>query len=385
MNRFTKKTVAAILGGTLALTVCGCGNSPSSALTIDGENVRAGIYIYYQMSALDDAITVLEEEQPDLDMYAEDFVLEDQTVEGINIEEWVENKTVDYCRQYVAINKLFDEYGLSLSDEDTAQIKSTVNSVWTEENIYAQYIYGVDVMGEYYESLGIGQESYKDVATANYKRSDIFEYLYKEGGSLEVSADELTAKVVSDYALVLSLEIDAEVGTPESYLEMLNGGMSFAEVHQTYNKDDALKGIEEDMAEAEANGTEYTGTLPEDLEVALADEADLKTIVAHDSTTPSESYVTEVFAMTAGEAKIITVSETTTADDGTETTTFSYYLVKRLDISADEEVLDEYKDTALHELKDDEFDTTIETTGAAYSVIKDSSIKKYTIEKLNRY
>lgn len=386
MNRFTKKAAAAVLSGALALTACGCSSQPSNALTIDGEKIRAGIYIYYQMSALNDAVTVLEEEQPELDMYTEDFVLEDQTVEGISIEEWVENKTVEYCRKHVAVNKLFDEYGLSLSEETVSEINSTVNTLWTEENMYAQYIYGVDIMGDYYESLGIGQESYKDVTTTDYKRSDIFDYLYKEGGSLEVPADELTATVVSDYALVLSIEIDAEVGSPESYLEMLNGGKTFAEVYQAYSKDDALKGIEADMAEAEANGTEYTGTLPEDLEVALVEESDIQTVVAADSTSPSESYVTDVFAMTAGEAKIITVSETTTASDGTETTALSYYLVKRLDITADEEVLSEYKDTVLAELKGDEFDTTLETTSADYSVTKNTSaLKKYTIEKLNQY
>lgn len=385
MNRLTKKAAASILCGAVALTACSCGNTTGTALTIDGEDIRAGIYIYYQSNALNDAVTALEEEQPELDMYAEDFVLEDQTVGGLNINEWVKNKTIEYCREYVAVNKLFDEYGLSLSDEELSEINTNTNTLWTEENMYAQYIYGVDAMGEYYESIGIGKESYKDISTAVYKRSAIFDHLYKEGGSLAVSADELSAKVVADYALVLSMEIDAEIASPETYLEMLNSGKTFSEVHQAYTKEDTIKRLEADMAKAEADGTEYTGTRPEELEVPLISEKDMQTIVSKDSTTPSESYVTDVFAMTAGEAKIITVSETTTAADGTETTAMSYYLVKRLDIAADAEVMEEYGETALHSLKDEEFDTTMKTAGSAYSVSENAAaIKKYTIEKLDQ-
>ncbi len=385
MNRLTKKAAASILCGAVALTACSCGNTTGTALTIDGEDIRAGIYIYYQSNALNDAVTALEEEQPELDMYAEDFVLEDQTVGGLNINEWVKNKTIEYCREYVAVNKLFDEYGLSLSDEELSEINTNTNTLWTEENMYAQYIYGVDAMGEYYESIGIGKESYKDISTAGYKRSAIFDHLYKEGGSLAVSADELSAKVVADYALVLSMEIDAEIASPETYLEMLNSGKTFSEVHQAYTKEDTIKRLEADIAKAEADGTEYTGTRPEELEVPLISEKDMQTIVSKDSTTPSESYVTDVFAMTAGEAKIITVSETTTADDGTETTAMSYYLVKRLDIAADAEVMEEYGETALHSLKDEEFDTTMKTAGSAYSVSENAAaIKKYTIEKLDQ-
>ena len=385
MNRLTKKAAASILCGAVALTACSCGNTTGTALTIDGEDIRAGIYIYYQSNALNDAVTALEEEQPELDMYAEDFVLEDQTVGGLNINEWVKNKTIEYCREYVAVNKLFNEYGLSLSDEELSEINTNTNTLWTEENMYAQYIYGVDAMGEYYESIGIGKESYKDISTAGYKRSAIFDHLYKEGGSLAVSADELSAKVVADYALVLSMEIDAEIASPETYLEMLNSGKTFSEVHQAYTKEDTIKRLEADIAKAEADGTEYTGTRPEELEVPLISEKDMQTIVSKDSTTPSESYVTDVFAMTAGEAKIITVSETTTAADGTETTAMSYYLVKRLDIAADAEVMEEYGETALHSLKDEEFDTTMKTAGSAYSVSENAAaIKKYTIEKLDQ-
>lgn len=383
MNKLTKKAASAVICGAMALTACGCGNTTGTALTIDGEDIRAGIYIYYQMSALDEATSILSEEQPDLDLYAEDFDITAYTVEGVNAEEWIKNKTIDYCRIFVATNKAFDEYGLSLTDEEKAEINDTVTSLWTEENIYAQYFYGVDIIGEYYEGLGIGQQSYKDISTLGYKREAIFNYLYGEGGTLQVSAEEIDAKVAADYALVLSLEIDPVVNTPETYLDMMNSGKSFAEVEQAYNKDSAILEIEAEMGAAEANGEEYTGTLPEDLVVALSEEDDLKEVVSLEENYPSEYYTTEVFAMANDEIKLIADSETTIDDDGFEMTEVTYYLVKRLDITADEAVMDSYRDTALHSLKGDELDETLKTAGAGYGVTENAAaVKKYTVDKL---
>ena len=95
MKNFTKKSCAAVLCTAMALTAAGCSNTTGTALTIDGMDIRAGIYIYYQMDALNDAATLLAEEQPELDMYAEGFEITDYTVEGTPVEEWIKNKTID--------------------------------------------------------------------------------------------------------------------------------------------------------------------------------------------------------------------------------------------------------------------------------------------------
>lgn len=384
--KLTKRTAAAFLCGALTVTAAGCGNTTGTALTIDGEEIRAGIYIYYQMDALNEVAALLGEEQPDLDLYAEDFDITKQTVEGVNVEEWIKNKTIDYCKTFVAVNKTFDEYALSLSKEEQSEINDYVNGIWTEENSYAQYIYGVDVIGEYYENLGIGQQSYKDITAMSYKQDAIFEYLYGEGGEKAVAAEEIDTKVATSYALIKSFQIDPDVNSPQDYLDMLNSGMSFAEVEQAYNEDDALKGIEEDMAEAEENGEEYTGTLPENLEVPLSDEESLKSVVAITDQYPSADYVSGIFAMANGESKIITSSNTSTSSTtGEEVTTVNYYLVTRLDITEDAETMETYRNSALHELKDEEFDGILEATASGYSVTENAAaVKKYTVENLNK-
>lgn len=383
MNKMTKRAMAAVLCGALALTACSCGNTTGTVLTIDGTEIPAGVYICFQMDAYGEAQTVLSEEQPDLDMYAEDFDIKAHTVEGVNAEEWIKNKTVELCRNYVAANKAFDEYGLSLETFQKDEIKNTVNSAWEDENIYAQYLYGFDTIGEYYESVGVGKSSYEKVQTLFYKQQAVFNHLYGEGGELEVPAEEINAKILSDYALVLSFEVDPAYGKAQDYVDMLNGGTSFTAVKQAYDKAEAVAEAEEAKKKAEEAGKEYEGTLPEDVVVAEVEESALKAVVNVEDTTPSESYVKDVFAMTNGENKLITVSKETTAADGTTSTAISYYVVQRLDISADAEVMEQYSEAVLYNMKSGELEETLKTKGAAYSVTENAAaLKLYTIDKI---
>ena len=52
MNKMTKRAMAAILCGALALSACSCSNTTGTALTIDGTDIPAGVYICFQMDAI---------------------------------------------------------------------------------------------------------------------------------------------------------------------------------------------------------------------------------------------------------------------------------------------------------------------------------------------
>ncbi len=384
MNKMTKKAAAAVLCGALVLTACSCSNTTGTALTIDGTEVPAGVYICYQMEALSEAQSVLAEEQPDLDMYADDFDIKAYTIEGVNAEEWIKNKTVELCRSHVAANKAFDEYGLSLTAEQQTEINQYVTSAWDEENIYAQYIYGFDTIGEYYESKGVGEKSYKEIQTLYYKQEAVFNHLYGEGGELEVSAEEINAKILNDYALVLSFEVDPAYGKAQDYVDMLNSGTAFTEVKQAYDQAEAVAEAEAAKKEAEEAGEEYDGTLPEDVVVAASEQSALQSVVSVSDAYPSESYVTDVFAMANGENKLITVSEETTSSDGTTTTAISYYVVQKLDISADADIMAEYSESVLYDMKSSELEESLKAKGEAYSLTENAAaIKLYTIDKLS--
>ena len=92
-----------------------------------------------------------------------------------------------------------------------------------------------------------------------------------------------------------------------------------------------------------------------------------------------------VFAMQTGENKLITVSEESTASDGTTTTEITYYVVQKLDISADAEVLESYRESVRYDMKSSELEETIKAKGAAYSLTEnEAAIKLYTIDKLEK-
>lgn len=366
----------------MILSAASCGANTRTALTIEGEELSAGIYIYYQMAVLGEAQEKLSEEQPDLDMSAEGFDITAYSVEDTPISEWVKNKAIEQCRKYVALNKKFDELGLSLTADENSEINDYVNGLWTEENMYAQYIYGVDIIGEYYEQYGIGEQSFKNIYAMTYKQDKIFDALYGEGGSLEVSADELKASVIENYALVKYLEIEDGYDA-EGYCAMLDAGKSFSEMKQEYDTAVELAEIEADMAEAEANGEEYTGTLPEELVVAVSEESELESVIKKDSEEPSADFVSSVFAMNSGDNKVIAETNETTDDDGNSIVAYTYYVVSRLDITANEETFENYCDTVLHEMKDDEFDASIEAEAAGLSVTENAdAIKRYTVKNL---
>ncbi|MCM1335867.1 MAG: hypothetical protein NC084_04655 [Bacteroides sp.] len=383
MRKAFTKGAAALICGAMICSAASCGNTTGTALTIDGRPIRAGIYIFYQMQALSEAASKLTEEQPDLDQSAEDFDLLAQSVEGTSVRDWIKNRTVALCREFIATEEKFEEYGLALTDEETAEIKSYANSMWTEENMYAQYFYGVDIIGDYYEKYGVGQESFRDTYALSYKKDKLFDAIYGESGSLAVSVDELNAAVVEGYALVKYFAVEDGAGTTEEYVALLNSGTAFAAVKQQHDEAAERAEIEAEMAEAAANGEEYEGTLPEEVVVAASEESDLERVLAKDATSPSADFIAEVFAMSAGENKAVTVSSTSTDADGNETTNETSYVVAKLDISANAETMESYRHTELHEMKDDELDAMITETGAALSLSENAAaISKYKIENI---
>lgn len=385
MIKAIKKGTAALVCGALICSAASCGNTTGTALTVDGRPIRAGIYIFYQMQALSEATSKLSEEQPELDMNAEGFDLLAESFESVTVRDWIKDRTFALCREFVAAEKKFEEYGLSLTAEEESEIKSYVNSLWTEENMYAQYFYGVSVVGEYYEQYGIGQESFRDTYALSYKKDKIFDAIYGEGGSLAVPVSELDAAVVENYALVKYFAVNEEKagGSAQSYVDRLNNGTAFAELKKEHDEKVEITEIKEEMAQAEANGEEYDGTLPEEVIVAQSEESDLETVVSKTSTSPSEDFINAVFEMSAGENKAVTVSSTSTDADGNETTRETSYVVTRLDLSADAERMETYRQTQLHSMKDEELDRTITDAGAALAVSENAAaIKKYKLENI---
>ena len=379
MRKSAAKALSVLLCGAL-LAAGSCAMGQTYPVTVDGRQIRAGIYILKQDSAVSDARAKIKDEQPDLDTSAQDFDYKKQTVEGVSFPDWVENKTIQYCKEYVAVDKLFDEYGLTLSEDTVKEIRSYSNNLWTMENSYAQYIYGVSVIGDYYEGIGVSEESFTDFRLNSEKYNEIFDHLYGEGGEKAMTADEINAKIKEDYIAVNYFEYELTSGeSAQAYADMITSGKSFEEVYQAYSTAKKKEDIEADKALAEANGEEYTGETEENINVELPAADSLIKIVKKDSTSPSEELVKQMSDMADGETKVITVTQ----GEGDTASTTSY-VVSKIDILTKPDLTSSYNDTIIHEAKDEEFEAFITEKADSLSVSKDGSISMYKVDKLLR-
>ena len=360
---------ALALAVTSAASLSGCADV-SYACVIDGVTVPAGVYILYSGYAHSDAQSKLAEEQPDLDTGAEGFDYYDQTVSGMSFGDYVKQETLNYCKKYVAVNRMFDELGIEIDATDQENVTDTINDQWdfsvSDWSSMVPYLKGFSTLGDYYQSFGVAKSSYREVMMGSYKQSEIFDYYYGEGGIEEVSKDEIKKYVGDNYTLARYISIsltndegdviedEAELKVLEElangYVDDLNGGVSYTEVYEKYEKYISSGKEEEDEEEHDH------------------EDSDFDRIIAKTAVSPSEEFVEALFKQEIGTAALFKADT-------------YYYVVQRLDITENEEYVDDYAATALEELRGDDMDGVFEAKYAGYSVTENTSAPDYAREQ----
>ena len=193
-----KMCLAAFVAAALTITGTGCtiGKSTATAMTIDGFDVKAGVYIFYQNSALESAKNKAVEENKDLDTSDED-ALKASKIEGMDFLEWVEKETLKNCVEFVAVNKKFDELGLKLEYSD----KDGINN-------YAEYYYGEENNSNQYYLNGVSRDSFKEILTNSYKSDAIFESIYGKDGSEKVKDEDVRKFYLDNTSRVKYVKLD---------------------------------------------------------------------------------------------------------------------------------------------------------------------------------
>ena len=440
-----KKIVSAALAASMlfstAAVFSGC-SDVSYVAVIDGETIPAGVYILYSGTAYGTAVEKIMEENPDLDTSAEGFDYANYTVEGVSFNEYIESQTMDYCKRYAAVNNIFDELGLSFTAEEEKILTDNVNSEWeydiTNYVSLLPYLKGCTTMGDYYQSLGIGQSSFRSVYATAFKASSIFDYYYGEGGVNEVPASEISQWIGENYSLTRYISVSLKDADgkliedeaqlkkleelAEGYKTRLENGESFAAVRADYDAyveaqksggETAETTTSADAEEAEADDAEETTaaeaeaddaeeTTAAEAEADDAEETTAEEPEAAEETTAAEAEADDAEETTAAEAEADDAEETTAAEetageseeDKIEDSDYNvviskdsaspseefvenafsmdfnkpvifkadtyYYVIVRLDITADAGYIEKYSDTALSELKAEYADYTFE-------------------------
>lgn len=196
MIKKVKKILTGIIASAMIISCAGCGTGKSTAyaLTIDGYQVNAGIFIYYQYSAFQEAKNLVAKADEKLDT-EDEKALKKAKINGQDFMQWVEDKATTACAEHVAVIKQFDELGLSLDESDIDAIESNV------ENTYENN-------PEMFEGNGIGEESLKEIMTNTYKVQKIFESLYGEGGTEGVKNEDIKNFYIENNARVKYIGLD---------------------------------------------------------------------------------------------------------------------------------------------------------------------------------
>lgn len=176
INRFA----AAALAFAMATTAAGCsapgaitiGNGTKYALTVDGYEVPAGIFINNEINAYRTAMYQIAMTNNSIPTFEEMKKLHIGTMEA---EDWIQEEATETCKRFVAIEKEFDKIGGQLTQEEEDEITNYIKSLdkeFTEEN-------------------GIGEESLLIAQRNTYKQNYLFKHYYGIDSERGCSEDEL--------------------------------------------------------------------------------------------------------------------------------------------------------------------------------------------------
>lgn len=175
------KILIGLMAGLVVIGTTSCGDT-SWAMEIDGQKLPAGIYLINQSTALNQASSEEGYDEELKDKW-------DNKIGDLKLEEWVNNKAKDLTKRYVVVENLFKEKGLTLTEEEVANVESNVEYLWTYTS-------------ETYEKLGVSKDSYYKSMENQAKQEAIFKKIYGKDGEKAVSDDDLKKYYADNYLKV---------------------------------------------------------------------------------------------------------------------------------------------------------------------------------------
>ena len=417
-----KKIAAALTAAAVAVSMCGCMDN-GKIMTVDGMEINNGVYLYYQQSAYSDAQSKIKAvQQEELDKLADEIINDTSSessssssesssssssssssfnyfstsVAGKSTSQWVKDETLRLVKQFVGVQRLCEQKGISLEQSDKDEISEQVKGIWENSNSYIQYFFGFDTAGKYYESNGIGRDSYQQITTAGVLKDKLFAKLYDKDGETPISDEELNSFLKENYACAFILELpyedaegneltsDSDKKAVEDYAEQLakriSNGESIIDVKYDFDlkaeKDSSKIQIEEYYDKNPVEGKtkeEYVAEELAKLDVDKAEsEDDILKYYQKDSTSLNKEVLEFLF-----NAKDDGKAATLKTDD-------KVYVIARLDVAARTEWIEDNRTSLLMGLKGDDYEDYLDEFSANLSVNTNNYLvdSKYKPERL---
>ncbi|MEA5050554.1 MAG: hypothetical protein VB021_03675 [Oscillospiraceae bacterium] len=340
-----KKTLSLLLAViVLIAALCGCGYNPETVLDIDGYEFPAGVYLALQLRALQEAAQDLNQS------YYTISILDDAMSDGRTVRDYVNDRTVELCREYVFVEREYERLGLSADDSNSWYVQYMASNYWQS---YASS----------YQSNGISYESFLKLYQNEYERSVVLDKLYGEGGEMALSAEEKLAYYLQHFTRVDYIEFPA---SDESGLSLTSDATTL------------LSNIANDMLEkAKSSDSLEAAYLADYAQVyALTNSTLAATKENYASTVTLDSVVSDLTG-NFDAAFVTMVLSTPAGEYGLYEGESTKYLFKVKGTSAEDSALTDYNAYVIEGVAADRFSDYVKTGAAAYTVNEDARARKY--------
>jgi hypothetical protein len=183
-----KRAAALLLAASLmaaAFVGCTFGENTGVAATYSGGEIPAGIYIYHQITALNEAALLTPD--PAVDLLK-------QQIEGTDAEQWINERAVFYTKRFAAIEAECLRLGITADETALAPTLQAIDSAWESE-------------GALLEEMGVSRSSVELAIRNNQKMQQLFLAYYGEGGEQEIPESQLLSYYSENYRRMLALVI----------------------------------------------------------------------------------------------------------------------------------------------------------------------------------
>lgn len=299
-----KKIIAALAALAVAATVTGCADM-SKIMTVEGEGLNAGVYINYMLSQY----TTLKyyssyfSSSTDSDTDFLDQTYSDDQTYG----EYIESYAMEQTLRGVAADKLFKEEGLELTDDQLDEIDSYTDS------------YVSSMTEDYLEEQGVSTESVKIMYTYQEEEEALFEHYYYEGGTKEVTDDDVKTYLSENYLRYKQIKIQRTA-------EENSDGSDITDEQEEAAETAAKETADRYLALAQESGADGFDELIEQYseETATTTEATTEEETTEEATEAEEETAEEATESEEEAAEEETTEEETTEEETTYDTSAAY-------------------------------------------------------------
>lgn len=301
------------------LALSSCSSKNVYALTVDDAEVPPEVYAYYL-----------------------DKVYARPASFGLGISparDKLHEKAAQLCAEYVAVNSLFSQLGMSLGFEDKIAVSQAVNSRWR-------------LFSHHYESIGVSKQTLTKIEGSAAAEKALFLEFYDTGGLKAVGEEEARAYYEQNYTAFRAIN---------GYLTKT--GEDGGAIPLTDTEKNALKSKFNAMAVDVTDGESFESVgLEFAAEQSYSQGSSGTTVIKKGDNSYPEGFYDAVAALKTGFPTVLEFDD------------YLFLVVREEPFGNEEATYNEYRAECLKALKGDEFDADIAKHASAYPVTENDRV-----------